>query len=90
MAMIKCSECGNEISDQAMTCPNCGAATIAGNKHKKEEKKAKNNQRANTQGCGCLLIILGGIIGFFTGGLGGVLSIIGLVFLIYGLIMPRA
>lgn len=25
MALIKCKECGKEISDQASTCPNCGA-----------------------------------------------------------------
>lgn len=25
MAMIKCSECGKEISEKANTCPNCGA-----------------------------------------------------------------
>lgn len=25
MAMINCPECGKEISDKAMTCPNCGA-----------------------------------------------------------------
>lgn len=25
MAMIKCQECGHEISDKAKTCPNCGA-----------------------------------------------------------------
>ena len=24
MALIKCKECGKEISDQAQTCPNCG------------------------------------------------------------------
>jgi DNA-directed RNA polymerase subunit RPC12/RpoP len=24
MAMIKCSECGKDISDKAQTCPNCG------------------------------------------------------------------
>ncbi len=24
MAMIKCPECGHEISDSAVTCPNCG------------------------------------------------------------------
>lgn len=24
MALIKCSECGKEISDKASTCPNCG------------------------------------------------------------------
>lgn len=30
MAMIKCPECGKEISDQAASCPNCG--TPIGNK----------------------------------------------------------
>ena len=25
MALIKCKECGQEISDKAMTCPKCGA-----------------------------------------------------------------
>ena len=25
MAMIKCSECGNDVSDKAGSCPNCGA-----------------------------------------------------------------
>lgn len=25
MALIKCSECGNEISTQATSCPKCGA-----------------------------------------------------------------
>ena len=24
MALIKCSECGKEISDKAKVCPNCG------------------------------------------------------------------
>jgi uncharacterized membrane protein HdeD (DUF308 family) len=24
MALIKCSECGKEISDKALACPNCG------------------------------------------------------------------
>lgn len=25
MALIKCSECGREVSDKAASCPNCGA-----------------------------------------------------------------
>jgi rRNA maturation endonuclease Nob1 len=25
MALIKCTECGKEISDKAKTCPSCGA-----------------------------------------------------------------
>lgn len=30
MAMIRCRECGKEISSTATQCPNCGAATIQG------------------------------------------------------------
>jgi zinc-ribbon domain len=25
MAIVRCAECGNEISDKALTCPKCGA-----------------------------------------------------------------
>ncbi len=27
MALIKCSECGKEISDKATSCPHCGFVT---------------------------------------------------------------
>jgi len=29
MALIKCNECSQEISDKASNCPNCGAPNIA-------------------------------------------------------------
>ena len=32
MALIKCSECGKEISDKASTCPNCGNPINQANK----------------------------------------------------------
>ena len=28
MALIKCRECGREISDQAPACPGCGVPTV--------------------------------------------------------------
>lgn len=34
MALIKCEECGKEISSQAKTCPNCGAKTEISEKKK--------------------------------------------------------
>ncbi len=44
MSLIKCSECGKEISDKATNCPNCGAPVV----------KSKN-----IDGCsGCLFIII--------------------------------
>lgn len=30
MSLIKCTECGREISDKATNCPNCGAPTNNG------------------------------------------------------------
>lgn len=38
MAMIKCRECGKEISSMAETCPHCGAKTRFG--VKQQEAKA--------------------------------------------------
>ena len=29
MALIKCEECGKEVSDKAQVCPNCGAPITA-------------------------------------------------------------
>ena len=31
MALIKCSECGKQVSDKAASCPNCGAPIKAMN-----------------------------------------------------------
>jgi DNA-directed RNA polymerase subunit RPC12/RpoP len=33
MALIKCSECGKEISDKAQSCPNCGCPVKVVNKN---------------------------------------------------------
>ena len=40
MALIKCKECGKEISDQATTCPNCGCP-INDDTYTKEVKASK-------------------------------------------------
>ncbi len=34
MALIKCEECGKEISSEALTCPHCGATTSEGKRNK--------------------------------------------------------
>lgn len=53
MALIKCKECGKEISENAISCPNCGA-------------KSKNNNEEASTGLKviCFLIPLIGIIIF--------------------------
>lgn len=50
MALIKCSECGADISDKAKNCPNCG---------KKIEKKQKESKNGNS---GTILMVIIGVI----------------------------
>ena len=38
MALVKCKECGREISDTAERCPSCGCVT----NHGQEQKEAKS------------------------------------------------
>ncbi|MBQ9164506.1 MAG: zinc-ribbon domain-containing protein [Bacteroidaceae bacterium] len=30
MPLIKCTECGHEVSERALACPNCGCLTKKG------------------------------------------------------------
>jgi hypothetical protein len=52
MALISCHECGNQISTQAKTCPQCGA------KNKSREKTSKMSMAIG-------LLILGYLIYYF-------------------------
>lgn len=55
MALIKCRECGKEISDQAEMCPNCG--------YKLKVKKAINNDTKSTKKrTGSIICLVGAII----------------------------
>src|SRR5699024_10336211 len=38
MSLIKCKECGNEISDEAKICPKCGVKTEKANQQSKSIK----------------------------------------------------
>ncbi len=43
MAMIKCTECGKEISDRATSCPNCGCPVDFGNPNTNNSQYQQNN-----------------------------------------------
>ena len=47
MALINCKECGNEVSDKALSCPQCGAPIEKREEHKTVES-AKNNEFQKT------------------------------------------
>ncbi len=47
MALVKCEECGKEISSSAEVCPNCGCPTSLGKereRQKREEEEKKKGQ----------------------------------------------
>lgn len=46
MALIKCSECGKDVSEIAATCPHCGAPVVSDIKTH-AEKAASNNYIAS-------------------------------------------
>tara|TARA_B100001989_G_C24190536_1_gene293434 strand:- start:141 stop:506 length:366 start_codon:yes stop_codon:yes gene_type:complete len=59
MALIKCTECGKEISDKAKLCPLCGAPTAFA-KNQSEKKK----EFAISTLPYIALVILIGVIGY--------------------------
>ena len=57
MALIKCRECGKEISDKASTCPHCGIE-IKKDKIKKDKIKKDKNNKVKKSKKKLILIIL--------------------------------
>lgn len=53
MALIKCNECGKEISDTLNTCPNCGIEI----KTKKNVVKDNNNKRFDILEIGIIIAL---------------------------------
>jgi uncharacterized membrane protein YvbJ len=60
MTIVKCPECGNELSDRAETCPKCGCPL-----HEKVQTIEKTSKKLKLQMLLCRpLIILGMLVGF--------------------------
>lgn len=69
MALIKCCECGKEISDKAGACPNCGApvkitqksngfiAAVNGENLLKGKQATEKEKEANGCCLGCLVVV---------------------------------
>ena len=60
--LIICSECGKEYSDQAKSCPHCGAITSQ-NKYISRDAKSKYTQNSNNSSS--IVSLVCGIISFF-------------------------
>ena len=59
MALIKCYECGKEISDKAPSCPHCGAPKlVAANKEVKTKKSLALSKYLKPIGIGLGVIFI--------------------------------
>jgi hypothetical protein len=58
MALVKCVECGKEISSEAVSCPTCGKSTNTG-----KALSAKTNYSLISL-CAILGVVIGGGIGY--------------------------
>lgn len=93
MALIKCDDCGREVSDRASTCPQCGAPVAQQTTASSEAPVSidpKSHARvtrtgAKWEGIGFLLIA-GGLIALFGGAaqLGGIAMAVGFVVFLVG------
>ena len=69
MALIKCTECGKEISDKATVCPNCGLPIPQiNNQSKSHPPSSSQTNQANNGGtngiiwvAGIMIVIVGGV-----------------------------
>jgi uncharacterized membrane protein YvbJ len=71
MALIKCSECGNQVSDKARACIHCGAPISESNNKKENVTTVQlTSKEIKKQGCiyPLLLFFLGLIVYAAQGG----------------------
>lgn len=78
MALIKCCECGSEISDKALVCMNCGKP-IKCNNNNIIEKKDSIEKYDIISLCGFIIGAIAIFIDFL-----GIIAILGLVLSIIG------
>ena len=80
MALIKCVECGKEISDKASACPSCGVP-VAGNS---QVHVRVTRTGARWEGIGFVMIAVG-LVSMLAGWhWGGVLLMVGFVVFLIG------
>lgn len=67
MALIKCSECGQEMSDTAITCPHCGNShTPVGKRDLRRRKAVGTLGLLVYSTCSVVIIALWFVLGFKT------------------------
>ena len=87
MALIKCSECGKDVSDKATACPNCGAPPAGnGRTRQRRDNAPVRVVRAGWrwEAIGALLVIGGLIAGVAGASFGWLVLAVGFVIFIFG------
>jgi hypothetical protein len=86
MALIKCSECGKDVSDKATACPNCGAPIGSERAPQRRGNTPVRVVRAGWrwEAIGALLVIGGLIAGVAGANSGWFVLIVGFVIFIIG------
>ncbi|NUO65335.1 MAG: hypothetical protein HOQ12_01825 [Gemmatimonadaceae bacterium] len=93
MALIKCEDCFNDISDVALACPHCGRPTPRSAQEETarrvsldDERRRRRNRNGNA--LGCLVIVLTIIVGLTIGPFAAFITFVG--GLLLGLIVTHA
>ncbi len=83
MALIKCPDCGSDVSTAAANCPHCGRpmAVLSGKAVQTQRKGGKY------EGVGFLLILAGVGTCFVSAAVGGIMILVGFVVFIMGRFM---
>ena len=95
MALIKCGECGKEISDRAAACPGCGAPIAAPAAQAAPSAPPQTNSKVRVERAGFrwelagfVVILVAIVVGIAGGGVGvafaGVLGFAGFVVFMIG------
>lgn len=58
MPLIKCKDCGHDISTEAPACPHCGRLTS-------KSIRGRSSVEGKYNSSGCLVIVIGVVMGFY-------------------------
>ncbi len=84
-----CKNCGKEIDDNALVCPNCGVATEKMNQEVATEAPAQEQKVNVCAIIGFILALVGCVVEWFSIIFGVIILVAGLVLSIVGLVLAN-
>ncbi|MBH03995.1 MAG: hypothetical protein CMP08_07710 [Xanthomonadales bacterium] len=86
MAMTQCEECGNDISDRAQSCPQCGAPGQAAQAAAKPQHRDKVGRTGGVYEALGFVMIVGGMLTTMAAG-PGITNNVGIGALVGGIVV---